>query len=170
MCEPSHCLHIDVRRLLTVDVNGVLTQLSLTEVQLDSMDGLAASLDTTVEEVNPDCFILVYAVDDKDSFGELRRTKWWGLSIDLTFCISFDPRHAGLSGWQRAAGGQEVHRGGRQVWPGPDPGGQSGGGLQPRHGPGGEVYWDQCRGGLQHWHSPGGHRAPVQVRDFFLSF
>ena len=71
MCDPSHCLHIHIRRLLTVDVNGVLTQLSLTEVQLDSMDGLAASLDTTVEEVNPDYFVLVYAVDDKDSFGEM---------------------------------------------------------------------------------------------------
>ena len=58
--------------MLTVDVNGVLTQLSLTEVQLDSMDGLASSLDTTVEEYNPDCFILVYAVDDKDSFGECK--------------------------------------------------------------------------------------------------
>ena len=72
LCWPSHCLHIDVRRLLTVDVNGVLTQLSLTEIQLDSMDGLASSLDTTVEEYNPDCFILVYAVDDKDSFGECK--------------------------------------------------------------------------------------------------
>ena len=78
LCWPSHCLHIDVRRLLTVDVNGVLTQLSLTEVQLDSMDGLASSLDTTVEEYNPDCFILVYAVDDKDSFSEckIRRALW----------------------------------------------------------------------------------------------
>ena len=56
--------------MLTVDVNNVLTQLSLTEVHLDSMDGLVSSLDTTVEEYNPDCFILVYAVDDKDSFGE----------------------------------------------------------------------------------------------------
>ena len=71
--------------MLTVDVNGVLTQLSLTEVQLDSMDSLASSLDTTVEEYNPDCFILVYAVDDKDSFGESKVMRT--THFHLTMCI-----------------------------------------------------------------------------------
>ena len=47
-----------------MDVNNVMTQLSLVEIEADYDPSLV------VEEYNPDCFVLVYAVDDKESFGE----------------------------------------------------------------------------------------------------
>ena len=50
--------------MLTVDVNNVMTQLSLVEIEADYDPSLV------VEEYNPDCFVLVYAVDDRESFGE----------------------------------------------------------------------------------------------------
>ena len=50
--------------MLTVDVNNIMAQLSLVEIDAD--------YDTSqlVEDYNPDCFVLVYAVDDRESFGE----------------------------------------------------------------------------------------------------
>ena len=51
-------------RILTVDVNNVLAQLSLVEADAE-MD-----VSDIVEEHNPDCYVLVYAVDDIESFGE----------------------------------------------------------------------------------------------------
>ena len=57
-------------RLLTVDVNNVLTQLRLKEVHVDNTSKVAVETSRVVEEYDPDCFVLVYAVDDKDSFGE----------------------------------------------------------------------------------------------------
>ena len=57
-------------RLLTVDVNNVLTQLRLKEVPVDSSSVVAVEVSRVVEEYDPDCFVLVYAVDDRDSFGE----------------------------------------------------------------------------------------------------
>ena len=50
--------------LLTVDVNNVMSQLSLVEIQADYDPSLV------VEDYNPDCFVLIYAVDDRESFGE----------------------------------------------------------------------------------------------------
>ena len=50
--------------MLTVDVNNIMAQLSLVEV--DAGDELSL----VVEDYNPDCFVLVYAVDDRESFGE----------------------------------------------------------------------------------------------------
>ena len=47
-----------------MDVNNVMTQLSLVEIEADYDTSLV------VEEYNPDCFVLVYAVDDRESFGE----------------------------------------------------------------------------------------------------
>ena len=41
-----------------------MTQLSLVEIEADYDTSLV------VEEYNPDCFVLVYAVDDRESFGE----------------------------------------------------------------------------------------------------
>jgi len=52
--------------LLTVDVNNVMTQLSLVEIEADYDPSLV------VEEYNPDCFVLVYAVDDRESFESSR--------------------------------------------------------------------------------------------------
>jgi len=52
--------------LLTVDVNNVMTQLSLLEIEADYDPSLV------VEEYNPDCFVLVYAVDDRESFESIR--------------------------------------------------------------------------------------------------
>ena len=50
--------------MLTVDVNNIMAQLSLVEIDAD--------YDTSqlVDDYNPDCFVLVYAVDDRESFGE----------------------------------------------------------------------------------------------------
>ena len=45
-------------------MNNVMTQLSLVEIEADYDTSLV------VEEYNPDCFVLVYAVDDRESFGE----------------------------------------------------------------------------------------------------
>ena len=50
--------------MLTVDVNNIMAQLSLVEVEAED------ELSRVVEDYNPDCFVLVYAVDDRDSFGE----------------------------------------------------------------------------------------------------
>lgn len=70
----SACVNVlFVLRLLTVDVNNVLTQLSLVEVTLDSASSLD-TLDTVTDEYNPDCFVLVYAVDDRESFEVARAT------------------------------------------------------------------------------------------------
>ena len=47
-----------------MDVNNVRAQLSLVEADAE-MD-----VSDVVEEHNPDCYVLVYAVDDVESFGE----------------------------------------------------------------------------------------------------
>ena len=57
-------LEVFLFSLLTVDVNNVMTQLSLVEIEADYDTSLV------VEEYNPDCFVLVYAVDDRESFGK----------------------------------------------------------------------------------------------------
>jgi len=58
----------DQERLLTVDVNNLLTQLSLVEISQDSSESLDLDVTNLIEDFNPDCFILVYAVDDRESF------------------------------------------------------------------------------------------------------
>ena len=55
----KHC------RVLTVDVNNILSHLSMIEENSD------LNFADTIEDQNPDCFVLVYAVDDLLSFGEL---------------------------------------------------------------------------------------------------
>jgi len=64
----------DQERLLTVDVNNVLTQLSLMEISQEGSESLDQDVTSLIENFNPDCFILVYAVDDKDSFELSRAT------------------------------------------------------------------------------------------------
>ena len=49
---------------MTVDVNNVLSHLSMIEENSDM------NFADTIEDQNPDCFVLVYAVDDLLSFGE----------------------------------------------------------------------------------------------------
>jgi len=58
-------------RILTVDVNNVLAQLSLVEAEAE------ADVSNIVEEHNPDCFVLVYAVDDVDSFESIKENLTW---------------------------------------------------------------------------------------------
>jgi len=58
-------------RVLTVDVNNVLAQLSLVEADAE-MD-----VSDVVEEHNPDCYVLVYAVDDVESFESLKSSLAW---------------------------------------------------------------------------------------------
>ena len=81
-----------------MDVNNVMTQLSLVEIEADYDTSLV------VEEYNPDCFVLVYAVDDRESFGEnqhhpcnflysiiqdsLNNVKLKCITLYSSFCIS----------------------------------------------------------------------------------
>ena len=51
-------------RLLTVDVNNVLAQLAMLEVTPD------LETSTVAADHNPDCFVIVYAIDDRESFGK----------------------------------------------------------------------------------------------------
>jgi len=53
-------------RILTVDVNNSLTHLSLIEITTDN------DINEMVEETNPDCYVLVYAVDDVESFDSIK--------------------------------------------------------------------------------------------------
>ena len=59
-----------ISRTVAVDVNGEESRLSLIEVE---EEGELAS----TEELNPDCYVVVYAVDDEQSFGErgIRQTR-----------------------------------------------------------------------------------------------
>jgi len=56
----------DNSRILTVDVNNSLTHLSLIEIPTDN------DINEMVEETNPDCYVLVYAVDDIESFDSIK--------------------------------------------------------------------------------------------------
>eukprot|EP00092_Neocalanus_flemingeri_P005271 GFUD01005671.1.p1 GENE.GFUD01005671.1~~GFUD01005671.1.p1 ORF type:complete len:411 (-),score=141.87 GFUD01005671.1:59-1291(-) len=58
-------------RILTVDVNNILAQLSLVETSAD------INISEVVEEHNPDCYVLVYAVDDVESFECMRDSLCW---------------------------------------------------------------------------------------------
>jgi len=66
-------------RILTVDVNNTLTQISLVEANSDT------DISDIVEEHNPDCYVLVYAVDDKESFDSLRSSLSW---LSSNNCLS----------------------------------------------------------------------------------
>ena len=57
-------------RMLTVDVNNIMTQLSLLEISQNTIDTIEDDTNTVLDNYNPDCFVLVYAVDDKESFGK----------------------------------------------------------------------------------------------------
>ena len=56
--------------MLTVDVNNIMTQLSLLEISQNNTDTIEEDTNTLLDNYNPDCFVLVYAVDDKESFGK----------------------------------------------------------------------------------------------------
>ena len=56
--------------MLTVDVNNIMTQLSLLEISQNTIDTIEDDTNTVLDNYNPDCFVLVYAVDDKESFGK----------------------------------------------------------------------------------------------------
>lgn len=58
-------------RILTVDVNNVLAQLSLVEADEEM------NVSDIVEEHNPDCYVLVYAVDDIESFESMKCSLAW---------------------------------------------------------------------------------------------
>ena len=55
-------------RILTIDVNGEESCLTFKEaINGEEEEENAVEM---VEEENPDCVIIVYAIDDRDSFGE----------------------------------------------------------------------------------------------------
>ena len=58
--------YLPFHRILTVDVNNILSHISMIEANSD------ISLADTIEDQNPDCFVLVYAVDDLLSFGKFK--------------------------------------------------------------------------------------------------
>jgi len=60
-----------IGRILTVDVNNDLAQLSLVEANAD------IDVSEIVEEHNPDCYVLVYAVDDIESFESMKDILIW---------------------------------------------------------------------------------------------
>ena len=55
-------------RTLTIDVNGEKSSLTFKEATCNGVDEESAV--EMVEEENPDCVILVYAIDDRETFGE----------------------------------------------------------------------------------------------------
>jgi len=69
----------DSGRILTVDVNNTLTQMSLVEASAD------INISEVVEEHNPDCYVMVYAVDDEESFDSLSSSLSW---LSSNNCLS----------------------------------------------------------------------------------
>ena len=51
---------------MKVDVNNRETQINVTEASFIDTD-----IQVIVDDHNPDCFVVVYAIDDQESFGEL---------------------------------------------------------------------------------------------------
>ena len=52
--------------MVKVDVNNSETEMSVIEASVSDL-----SVCEMVEEHNPDCYVIVYAVDDIESFGKL---------------------------------------------------------------------------------------------------
>ena len=52
-------------RIVKVDVNNSETQMSVLEAAVSDL-----SINDVVEDHNPDLFVIVYAVDDTESFGK----------------------------------------------------------------------------------------------------
>ena len=52
-------------RIVKVDVNNSETQMSVLESAVSDL-----SINDVVEDHNPDLFVMVYAVDDPESFGK----------------------------------------------------------------------------------------------------
>ena len=50
-----------------MNVNGEGSRLSLIEAEAEEVSNLGP-----IEDLNPDCYVVVYAVDSKQSFGERR--------------------------------------------------------------------------------------------------
>ena len=61
----SSCSYCSTSRTVTVDVNGKESRLSLIEAEEVSDLG-------PMKDLNPDCYVVVYAVDNEQSFGERR--------------------------------------------------------------------------------------------------
>ena len=57
-------LSVILARMVTVEVNSILTRLCLVDVMAD------LNVKEMVKAHNPDCFVILYAVDDLKSFGE----------------------------------------------------------------------------------------------------
>lgn len=64
-------------RTVTVDVNGEESRLSLIEVEEGDL--------SSMEDLNPDCYVVVYAVDSEQSFGE---------SVSVVSSLCRVPEHA----------------------------------------------------------------------------
>ena len=62
--ENTSSLSVFSFRMVKVDVNNSETQMSVMEASVSDL-----SVCEMVEEHNPDCFVIVYAVDDAESFG-----------------------------------------------------------------------------------------------------
>jgi len=62
---------IDIRTV-SVDVNGEESRLDLIEPAVEDL-----TVREVVEDQNPDCIVVVYAVDDKDSFGNAETCLEW---------------------------------------------------------------------------------------------
>ena len=62
-----------------MDVNNTLTQMSLVEASAD------INISEVVEEHNPDCYVMVYAVDDEESFDK-NENKMLTIVINLLNC------------------------------------------------------------------------------------
>ena len=51
--------------MVKVDVNN-------SEAQMSVLEASVSDLSDVVDDHNPDCFVIVYAVDDMESFGKFR--------------------------------------------------------------------------------------------------
>ena len=104
-----------------MDVNNVLAQLSLVEADAE-MD-----VSDIVEEHNPDCYVLVYAVDDIESFGEFLQASFHVFSF-LIFFRMYEEQPI-LAVREQLPGREVSYPGGQQGGPGEDQGGGHGGGV-----------------------------------------
>ena len=91
-----------------MDVNGEESRLSLVESREEDL--------SRVVETNPDCYVVVYAVDNEDSFGEKEQRQ--ELSVANLVITRICQEDAGLADLQQQPGRQEQHPGGEQGRPG----------------------------------------------------
>ena len=104
-----------------MDVNNSLTHLSLIEITTDN------DITEKVEETNPDCYVLVYAVDDIESFGPFLQESCHKFSF-LIFFRMYEEQPI-LAVREQLPGREVSYPGGQQGGPGEDQGGGHGGGV-----------------------------------------